>query len=166
MILRLLLPPFIFIPIMIAQIYFIPIIEISGIVPNLLIILIAYYTLQEGQLFGMVFAFFVGFIFDLSTGSIIGASMLSGVIAAFSLGFFYNENKADSYIRNPFFPLFVLLGCFINSAIFNLIANFNVNLSFSAIILFSAFLPALYTAFLGAVAALIFDGLGVRKRIG
>ncbi|NUN09853.1 MAG: rod shape-determining protein MreD [Ignavibacteriaceae bacterium] len=166
MIVRSLIPILIFIPILLLQIYVVPVIEISGAVPDLILIVLIYFTLREGQLYAMILAMAYGFIYDISTGNLIGASMLSRVITAFIVGYFYNENKSETYLGNPIFPLIVLLGGFLNSAMYNLIVNFDINLNIAGIILFSALFPALYSAFVGAVGSMLFDTFGMRKSNG
>lgn len=166
MIVRRLIPYLIFIPVLLIQLYVIPIIEISGIVPDLVLILIIYYTIKEGQIYAMVLAMVFGFVYDLSTGSLIGASMLSGVITAFIIGYFYSENKTDSYLTNPIFPLIVLFGGFLNSGLYNLIVNFDLNITIGSIVLFSAFFPALYSAFVSSVISMMFETIGAKNRNG
>jgi rod shape-determining protein MreD len=144
-----------FIPLAVLQLTVIPLIAIDSIGPNIIFILIAYYTLMFGQSYGTILGFALGFIFDLISGGLIGASMISFTLSAFIAGYFYNENKIDFNTRSFFFLLIVFICGSINSFLFAAISNSNSSVNTFYIILFEGFLPGLYTSLFGLPLVII-----------
>lgn len=142
-------PVLIFIPLAALQLVVIPLISVYDISPNLIIILIVYFTLLYGQIYGLLLGFLLGFIFDLISGGMLGASMLSFTISAFIAGYFYNENKIDINTTSLLFVLIVFLCGTIYSFIYSSIMNVNPDVSLLGIFIDIAILPGLYTAILG-----------------
>lgn len=101
-----------FFPLLIIQTTIVPFISINGITPDLIIIMLVFYTIRNGQVYGTVLGFIYGFLFDLITGSLLGSTMLSKTIAGFIAGYFSNENKREIYLKHIYLSLlyfFVLL---------------------------------------------------------
>ena len=71
------LPVIYFFPVLLTQVLVVPYLELNGIVPDLILILIVFYTLKFGQLYGIILGFILGGITDFSTGSILGSSMFT-----------------------------------------------------------------------------------------
>jgi len=80
---------FILIPI---QLVLIPFISIYNITPNVVLIFLLYYALNRGQISGTIFAFFMGFIYDIASAGLIGSGMFSFTLSAFVAGYFYKED--------------------------------------------------------------------------
>ncbi|KAF0152840.1 MAG: hypothetical protein FD143_768 [Ignavibacteria bacterium] len=138
-----------FFPLLILQLTVIPLISIFGVGPNLIIITAIYYALHGGQIYGMMLGFLFGFFFDLLSGGVLGASMLSMTIAVFIAGYFYNENRVDNNTASYFFLVILFIAAFINSLIYSFAGNFNPEVRFSALLLEGALLPACYTTVIG-----------------
>lgn len=143
------------IPVLIfLQITLIPLIAINNIAPDLLIVLIAYYTVRNGQFDGMIFAAIAGLLFDFLSGTLLGSMMLSKVLASFIIGYFYNELKTDEFIHSPVLFLLTFLGSLIDSLMTGLISSTTVATNGLTFILLHGFMPALYTSvFAGFVTA-------------
>ena len=92
-----------FFPLLIIQTTIVPLIAINGVIPDLIIILLAFYALKMGQLHGTILGFIYGLLFDLITGGLLGSSMLSKTVTGFVIGYFYNENKKDIYLKSFIF---------------------------------------------------------------
>ena len=118
-----------FFPLLIIQTTIVPLIAINGVVPDLIIILVVFYTLKMGQMHGTVLGFIYGLLFDLITGGLLGSSMLSKTITGFITGYFYNENKKDIYLKSFIFPLIVLLASTIDSFILSFFSTLDLNTS-------------------------------------
>jgi rod shape-determining protein MreD len=142
-------PLFYFIPLLILQLTVIQLISVFGIVPNLILILIVYYTLLGGQIYGTVLGFFLGFLFDIFSGSIIGSTMLSFTVAAFITGFFFNENKVDTNTASYFFLFIIFIASFIQSFIYSIVGNFNPDIGITVFLFEGGILPAVYTTLFG-----------------
>jgi rod shape-determining protein MreD len=144
------LKPFLyFIPLLILQLVAVPLISIFGIVPNLIIILVIYYTLLGGQIYGMILGFLFGFFFDLFSGGVIGASMLAMTVSAFITGYFYNENRVDININTFFFLVILSIASFVESIIYSAVGNFNPDAGIIILLLDGTLFPALYTTLFG-----------------
>ncbi|MCX6173347.1 MAG: rod shape-determining protein MreD [Ignavibacteriales bacterium] len=142
-------PILFFIPLAVIQLVIVPLISISNIAPNLVFILITYFTLRHGQTYGTILGFILGFLFDIISGGLIGAFMFSFTLSAFVVGYFYSDNKIDINISTYFF-LFILFVCgSINSFLYAVISNSNSSISLFFMMLEEGILPGLYTALFG-----------------
>lgn len=142
-------PILFFIPLVVIQLVIVPLISISNIVPNLVFILIAYFTLRHGQTYGTILGFILGFLFDIISGGLIGAFMFSFTLSAFVVGYFYGENKIDINISTYFFLIILFVCGSLNSFVYAVISNSNSNISLFFMMLEEGILPGLYTALFG-----------------
>lgn len=94
---------------------------LEGITPDLLTIWVVYLALKEGQLVAMPWGFALGLAFDLLTGNFIGLSALTKTVAAFTAGYFYNENKTPLILGSYRFLVIVLTVSLIHNTIYFLI---------------------------------------------
>jgi rod shape-determining protein MreD len=115
-----------------------------------------YYSLLGGQIYGMMLGFLFGLFFDLFSGGVLGASMLSMTVATFICGYFYNENRVDTNTAGYFFLVILFIGSFINSLIYSFAGNFNPEVRFTALLLEGALLPAIYTSIFG-LSVIVFN---------
>jgi rod shape-determining protein MreD len=149
MIIKHLKPILFFVPLAVIQLVIIPLISISNTAPNLVFVLITYYTLRHGQVYGTILGFILGFLLDIFSGGLIGAFMFSFTLSAFVAGYFYGENKMDINISSYFF-LFILFICgSINSFLYAAVSNTNSGVSLFFMLLEEGILPGLYTALFG-----------------
>ncbi len=65
----------------VLQLTLIPLISFDFILPDILLIVLVYFTLLKGQLFGTVYGFILGFLFDIFSGGLIGSAMFSKTLA-------------------------------------------------------------------------------------
>jgi rod shape-determining protein MreD len=149
MLMNYLKPVLFFIPLAIIQLVVIPLISIYNITPNLVLILIVYYTLKDGQIFGTILGFILGLLLDLFSGGLIGAFMFSFTISAFLAGYFYSENKMDTNLATYFFLLIVFISACVNSFLFARISNSTSNVSLLLLLIEEGLLPGLYTTLFG-----------------
>jgi rod shape-determining protein MreD len=135
-----------FFPLLVIQTTIVPLIAVNGIIPDLIIILLVFYTLKMGQLHGTVIGFIYGLLIDLITGGLLGSSMLSKTITGFVTGYFYNENKKDIYLKSFLFSLIVLLGSTVDSFILSFFSTADLNISITTFFIEQGILPGIYTA--------------------
>jgi len=145
------LPILFFIPILIIQVQILPYFELNGMVPDLILVLLVFYTLKFGQLYGIILGFILGAITDLSTGSILGSAMFSKTLSAFIAGYFYNENLAATIVKSPMFLGIVFLAGLVNAIAFSLIANFNLNMNIFSLLIDQGILPSVYTTIIASL---------------
>lgn len=139
------------IPVLIIQTTVVPLISIGQVIPDLILILLVYYAITEGQIYGTVLGFFYGLIFDLVTGSLLGSAMVSKTVAGFVAGYFSSENKIDIYLMFFNFGMIVFLSALVDQIIYSFFSAFDISSNILMIFFQNAFLPAFYTALLGMI---------------
>ncbi|PKL82616.1 MAG: rod shape-determining protein MreD [Ignavibacteriae bacterium HGW-Ignavibacteriae-3] len=142
-------PVLIFIPLAVIQLAVIPLISISSISPNLVLVLIVYLTLKNGQSYGTFLGFLLGFFLDAVSGGIIGAYMLSFTISAFIAGYFYNDNKIELNTESFYFLLILSISGCVSAFIYGAVSNSNSDVNFFLMLIEEGLLPGLYTAVFG-----------------
>ncbi|MFA3782921.1 rod shape-determining protein MreD [Melioribacteraceae bacterium 4301-Me] len=139
----------------IVQFTLVPLISIEGVVPNLPIIAVIYYTLLYGQLYGTYFGFFSGLIFDIASGGLLGAAMFTFTISAFLSGYFCNENKIEQNTSTFMFSLIVFIVSIINCFIYSAISTKVQAIGFLFLFLYTGLLPGIYTLIFSFAVPLI-----------
>ncbi len=135
-----------FFPLLLIQTTIIPLLAIDTVLPDLIIILLVYYSVTQGQIYGTVLGFIYGFLFDIITGSLIGSTMIAKTMAGFTAGYFSSENKRDQYLVAYNFALIVLLSSLIDSTVNAFFTSMNFTSNILLIFFQFALLPAIYTA--------------------
>jgi len=100
------------------QVSVVSFIEIGGISPNLLIILVVWIAIKEGQFIALFSAFLIGVFYDVLKMDVIGTNALSLLITAFITGFFYKEGKSDLIIRSFKFLFIVFIGAISHNLVY------------------------------------------------
>jgi rod shape-determining protein MreD len=136
----------IFFPVLLIQTTVVPLISINGIIPDLVLILLAFYAVKQGQIYGTVLGFIYGFFFDLITGSLLGSAMLSKTLTGFIAGYFYNENKQELYFKSYTFALVVLLCGVIDSIVYSFFTTIEFSTNILLLFFEQGFMPGLYSA--------------------
>ncbi|WP_337865300.1 rod shape-determining protein MreD [Ignavibacterium sp.] len=139
------------IPVLIIQTTVVPLISIGQVIPDLILILLIYYSITEGQIYGTVLGFFYGLIFDLVTGSLLGSAMISKTVAGFVAGYFSSENKIEIYLMFFNFGMIVFLSALVDQIIYAFFSAFDISSNILMIFFQNAFLPAFYTALLSII---------------
>ena len=155
MYLRFLIPILIFIPLAVLQLTVVPLISVDFIVPDLIVILIVFYTLRNGQIYGSLLGFILGLLFDLASGGLIGASMFSKTLAGFTAGYFYNEKRIESNLDSTMFITIIFMCSFVDSLFYSLLATTESGITLFNLFFEHGILPAFYTA-LAALPVIIF----------
>ncbi|MGB5847573.1 MAG: rod shape-determining protein MreD [Ignavibacteriaceae bacterium] len=157
-----LITPFItFLIVLLFQITVIPLIAIAGVIPDLVLISLVYYSISRNQFYGTVLGAYYGFLIDLITGSLLGSSMLSKTIAGFTAGYFSTETKKDINISTYIFSLIVFICALIDSVVFSFFSAFDIQTNIFKLLFEQALLPSLYTA----MVSILFIFSPFRKRI-
>lgn len=140
-----------FFPLLILQSTIVPLISIVGVIPDLILILLVYFTLRLGQIHGTILGFIYGFLLDMITGNIFGSAMIAKTMSGFVAGYFYNENKLDIYFKSVAFSLIVLLSATIDSFIFSFFSSVELEKSILLRFLQQGMFPGIYTAIISLV---------------
>ena len=140
-----------FFPLLVIQSTIVPLVTIVGVVPDLILILLVYFTLRMGQLHGTILGFIYGFLLDLITGNIFGSAMISKTLSGFVTGYFYNENKLDLYFKSVVFSLIVFLSSTIDSFIFSFFSSVELEKTILLRFFEQGMFPGIYTAVISLV---------------
>lgn len=135
-----------FFPLALIQVTLLPLISIKSVGPDLIIILLVYYTLQFGQFYGTLAGFILGFLFDLISGSLLGGFMFSKTITGFLIGYIYNENKIEEYIYSYWFVLIVFIAALVDSLIYSMLILSNSGFNIVNMVFTQSIFPGLFTA--------------------
>ncbi|MBK7229290.1 MAG: rod shape-determining protein MreD [Ignavibacteriales bacterium] len=144
-----------FFPLLLIQTTVIPLLAIDTVIPDLIIILLVYYSITQGQIYGAVLGFIYGFLIDIITGTTLGSAMIAKTLAGFTAGYFSSENKVDQYLIPYYFALIVLFASLIDSTINAFFTSINLTGNIFTVFFQYAILPAIYTAAL-ALTVMIF----------
>jgi len=145
-----LITPFItFFVVLLVQLTVIPLMAIAGVIPDLVLVSLVYYSISRDQFYGTVLGASYGFLIDLITGSLLGSSMLSKTIAGFTAGYFSTETKKEININTYIFSLIVFICALIDSVIFSFFSAFDVQTNIFKLLFEQALLPSIYTAMVG-----------------
>lgn len=144
-----------FFPLLFIQTTIIPFIAIDNVIPDLILILLVFYSISQGQIYGSVLGFIYGFLFDIITGSLLGSAMIAKTLAGFTAGYFSSENKKDQYLVSYNFALIVLLSSLIDSTVNAFFSSINFTANIFMIFFQHALLPSIYSASI-ALMAMIF----------
>ena len=149
------IPLFIFFPVVIIQLTIIPFISIKGVVPDLLLIAVVYFSISYGQIFGTNTGASYGLLYDLISGNLIGSTMLSKTVAGFVAGYFSSETRREKYLYTYSFSIVVLITGLIDAIIFAFfsVIDFNTNLFLA---LFNhALMPSIYTSIVSILVVIV-----------
>jgi len=149
------IPLFVFIPVVIVQLTVIPLISIQGVVPNLILIAVVYFSIANGQIFGTVTGASYGLVYDLISGSLVGSNMLSNTVAGFIAGYFSGETKREKYLYTYSFSLIVLISALIDAMIFSFFSVIDFNTNFLQALFNHALLPSIYTSIVSILVVVI-----------
>lgn len=141
-----------FFPVLLIQTTIVPLIAIDTVTPDLVLILLVYYSITQNQIYGSILGFVYGFLFDIITGSLIGSTMIAKTLAGFTAGYFSSENKKEQYLIAYNFALIVLLSGFIDSTINAFFTSLDFTSNIFILFFQQALLPAIYSA---AIALMI-----------
>ena len=158
----LIIPLITFFPVLLIQITIVPLVSISGVAPDLVLIILVYYSITRGQLYGTALGTFYGILVDLITGSLLGSSMLSKTLAGFTAGYFSGEGKKELYVHTFNFSLIVFLCAMIDTVVFSFFSAFDLQSNLFSLLFEQSLLPALYT---GVVSILFIFFPFRRKKI-
>lgn len=154
-----LIPFFILIPVLIFQMTVIPFLAFNGISPDLILILLVFYTIRNNQMYGTLTGFVFGGICDLAFGTILGSTMITKTLSGFIAGYFSSENKRDNYLTPLNFSLIIFLIGIIDNSIFSFFSSFDLSENFISSLLTNTIMSSVYTAIIS-----IFIMIAIPKR--
>jgi rod shape-determining protein MreD len=135
----------------IVQTTLIQLLNLEGIMPDILAIWVVYIAIMEGQMEGMLWGFAVGLVFDFTTQEFIGLSALTKMLCGFLAGYFYNENKTRIVLSSYRFLLIVAFASFFQNVLYFIVFTRGSDVSlFRSIFVYgltTTFYTSLFTIF-------------------
>lgn len=128
------------------QLEVLPIISLDGVLPNLAMIVLFFFSLQRSRLWGIITAAVFGLLFDIIAGNSVGSSMFSMSLSLYIGGLFMSEQKNERILRSYQFIAIILLIATINSIVFSLLTNLDIRSSIVSLLFKQGLFPGLYTA--------------------
>lgn len=129
-------------------------IAIGGVTPDLLLILCVWVAISEGQYAGMLFAFAVGMIFDITSADVLGSNGLAKTVAAFVAGYFYIEAKSDRTLGSARFLAIVTISAIIHNLLYYFLYIRPSEISFWGFFLKYGLAATLYTTVIAVIPML------------
>ena len=154
-------PLLLFFPLLVIQTTIIPLFAFLNAVPDLILILLVFYSILYGQIYGTILGFVFGFLFDLITGSLLGSAMLAKTMSGFIAGYFSNENKRDIYLGTYVFSLIVLLCAFVDSMVYSFFSSADIQRNLLLIFFEQGMIPGLYTAIVSILVIIFIPKRGL-----
>lgn len=93
-------------------------IQVGDVIPDIVLILVIFIVIREGQFIGLFAGFTAGLLMDIISLDVIGTNSLAKVTAAYIAGFFYKESKHKQILSGITFLLVVLLSAFIHNLLY------------------------------------------------
>lgn len=131
--------------IVIVQVLISRFLSIAGASPDFLLIFLVYIVIREGQFIGMTSGFFLGLALDLFSSGVLGWHSLSKTVACFLVGFFFNPDRIEQYIRNWPFLLLTLLGAVVNNLVYYFLYTRGSNISYGEFMFVYGGVGSMYT---------------------
>lgn len=145
------IPFLIFFPVLVIQTTIFPLLSLGGVVPDLILVLLVFYSIRHGHIYGAVLGFVFGLFFDLITGSLLGSAMLSKTLVGFIAGYFSNENRREFYLHSYPFILIVLLCAVIDSIVYAFFSDAELERNVLLLFFEQGMLPGLYTSVISLI---------------
>ena len=121
---------------------------IQKITPDLLLILIIFISIREGQVAGILFGFFAGLLDDLTTANIVGLSAISKSFAGYIAGFFYG---IKSGLDIKFIGLIILICAIAHEFVLSIVASFGASQSYWFAVTHHSIPQLIYSSILGFI---------------
>jgi len=133
---------------LILQITLLRFLAIQNITPDLLLIIIIFLSIREGQVTGILFGFFAGLLDDLTAAGLIGLSALSKALAGYIAGLFFGI-KSGLEIR--ILGLIVLFSTLSHELIMSIVISFDPERGFWTTLINYGIPRLLYSGLLGFI---------------
>lgn len=130
-------------------------IDINGIIPDFLTILIVWIALSEGQFIALFAAFLIGLQYDVLSIDVLGTNALSKTFAAFVAGFFYSEKFKSERIGSFYFLPIVFVTAFVHNIIYYFFYIRASSLNFVDFFLEYGLWMSVYTTLISVIAVFI-----------
>lgn len=104
--------------IFLLQVTFVPLIDVGGFTPDLLIPWLIYVGIRRGHMEATLSGFAIGLVQDAATSQFFGLATLAKCVAGFSAGYFFNENTAEQTLGSYRFLLAIVVVGLIHNVLY------------------------------------------------
>lgn len=120
--------------------------SISGITPDLLLLVVVAFALHKGHFPAIVFGFASGLVFDIVSTDVLGSNALVKMLAGYIAGFFWQEGATfQSSVGSPRYVAVTLLVGLVHNAVYYLLYTRPADISFVEFYFKNGIAAALYT---------------------
>ncbi|MCX6140500.1 MAG: rod shape-determining protein MreD [Candidatus Kapabacteria bacterium] len=143
----------------VIQVVFLRFVAVSSVTPDLLLILIVWIGIVEGQFTGMIAGFLCGLLFDVVSADVLGSNALAKTAAGFVAGYFWRENFSLQTLGSYRFLFLVALSGGVHNLLYYFFYVRPMQISFGMFFLKYGVATTLYTT-----VAAVFPMLYVNRR--
>jgi rod shape-determining protein MreD len=129
----------------VIKVVLLDLIAVSSITPDLILILVVWIALKEGQFKALFAGFACGLLFDIVSIDVIGTNALTKTLVGLIAGFFYKEHHADNIIGSFKFLGIVFLCSVFHNLVYNIFYIRPSQISFATFFLKYGLATSLYT---------------------
>lgn len=141
----------------VVHIVFLKYLAVQSVTPDLLLLLVVWAALVEGQYAGMIIGFGTGLLFDMLTTDVLGSNALAKTVAGFLAGYFYKDGMAFATIGSYRLLLIVTFTGFIHNLIYFFFYIQPMQTSFWEFFLINGVATTLYTTVVAAFPMLFIN---------
>lgn len=142
MVVKIIIPLIVSLVLILINLTLIPLISIANIVPNVVLIYLILYSVKNGQISGTLFSFFIGFLFDVASGGLIGSGMFSFTLVGFVAGYFYKEDYDEVFQNIKSFLFLIAISSLLYFSFYSILGISEIDkvnkFSFALYIVFSS----------------------------
>ena len=102
----------------VVHMVFLKYVSVQSVTPDLLLLLVVWAALMEGQYVGMIVGFGAGLLFDMLTTDVLGSNALAKTLAGFMAGYFYREGMGLATIGSYRLLLIVTFTGFLHNLVY------------------------------------------------
>ena len=128
----------------VVQMTIVPLISVDYIAPNFLVLFLLYYSFRLSKVKTVLLGFFVGLLYDLALGGVIGASAFSMTLTAYLITFFPSGYFDEERFAIRFLSIAILAGGIYSFFYVYLGGEVAINIFYG--LLFYGVLSGIYTA--------------------
>ncbi len=140
-----------------VQVMVVRFMAIDGVTPDILLIWLLYFTLNEGQIAGTAAGFLTGLLYDLAAGGFVGLTALTKTVAGFLAGYFFNENKILVTLGSYRFIAILVVISLVHNALYFAIFTAGTEMSYLSTVFWYGLTTTIYTAVVGLLPMFLFS---------
>ncbi len=139
----------------VAHVVFLRFVAVGSVTPDLLLVLVVWIALVEGQFTGTIAGFACGLLFDVVSADVIGTNALAKTIAGFIAGYFYRPGFGITAIGSYRFLIVVSAAGLVHNLLYFAFYVRPMEVSFVEFVLTYGIATTLYTTVVAAFPMLV-----------